>query len=98
MTDVVRTPSTSKHLDELRAWLKGDVKQPPIAALFGFQPVEFNLGQTKFVFSPSKRHANPMGTLHGGVICDVADIAMGTAMSSTLEADESFTTLDLTAK
>jgi uncharacterized protein (TIGR00369 family) len=39
-----------------------------------------------------------MGTLHGGVVCDLADIAMGTAMASTLEEDESFTTLDLTAK
>ena len=44
------------------------------------------------------QHANPMGTLHGGVICDLADAAMGTAMATTLEDDESFTTLDLTAK
>ena len=43
------------------------------------------------------RHANPMGTLHGGIVCDLADAAMGTAMASTLEDDESFTTLDLTA-
>ncbi len=43
-------------------------------------------------------HANPMGTLHGGVICDLADAAMGTAMATSLEVDETFTTLDLTAK
>jgi len=98
MGEAIRAPKTSKHLDELRAWMKGEVAQPPIAELFGFRAVEFNLGQSKFEFSPSKRHANPMGTLHGGVICDVADIAMGTAMASTLEAEESFTTLDLTAK
>jgi uncharacterized protein (TIGR00369 family) len=98
MAEAIRAPKTTKHLDELRAWLTGQVKQPPIAELIGFRPVEFNLGQSKFSFSPSKRHANPMGTLHGGVICDVADIAMGTAMASTLEAEESFTTLDLTAK
>jgi uncharacterized protein (TIGR00369 family) len=98
MAEVIRAPKTTKHLDELRAWLTGEVKQPPIAELLGFRPVELTLGQSKFSFSPSKRHANPMGTLHGGVICDVADIAMGTAMASTLEAEESFTTLDLTAK
>jgi uncharacterized protein (TIGR00369 family) len=39
-----------------------------------------------------------MGTLHGGVICDVADAAMGIAFATTLEDDESFTTLDLTTK
>jgi Thioesterase superfamily len=41
------------------------------------------------------RHANPMGTLHGGVPCDVADAAMGTAYASILQEGESFTTLEL---
>ncbi len=36
-----------------------------------------------------------MGTLHGGVLCDVADAAMGFAFGSTLNPDESFTTLEL---
>jgi uncharacterized protein (TIGR00369 family) len=44
-----------------------------------------------------KRHANPMGTLHGGILCDLADLAMGVAMASTLGEDESFTTLELKA-
>jgi len=37
-----------------------------------------------------------MGTLHGGVLCDVADAAMGMAFASTLQDDESFTTINLT--
>jgi uncharacterized protein (TIGR00369 family) len=36
-----------------------------------------------------------MGTLHGGVLCDIADSAMGFAFGSTLQPDESFTTLEL---
>jgi uncharacterized protein (TIGR00369 family) len=36
-----------------------------------------------------------MGTLHGGVLCDVADAAMGVAYASTLADGESFTTLEL---
>jgi uncharacterized protein (TIGR00369 family) len=36
-----------------------------------------------------------MGTLHGGVLCDVADAAMGVAYASTLREGESFTTLEL---
>lgn len=36
-----------------------------------------------------------MGTLHGGVLCDVADAAMGVSFASTLEDGESFTTLEL---
>ena len=36
-----------------------------------------------------------MGTLHGGVLCDLADAAMGMAFVSTLASDESFTTTAL---
>jgi uncharacterized protein (TIGR00369 family) len=36
-----------------------------------------------------------MGTLHGGVLCDIADIAMEVAYSSNLDEGESFTTLEL---
>jgi uncharacterized protein (TIGR00369 family) len=43
----------------------------------------------------TERHANPMGTLHGGVLCDLADLAMGAAFASGLADDETFTTLEL---
>ena len=36
-----------------------------------------------------------MGTLHGGILCDIADAAMGMAYASTLDEGESFTTLEL---
>ena len=36
-----------------------------------------------------------MGTLHGGVLHDLADAAMGMVSASTLAADGSFTTITL---
>jgi uncharacterized protein (TIGR00369 family) len=36
-----------------------------------------------------------MGSLHGGVLCDIADAAMGYAFASTLATDEAFTTVEL---
>jgi uncharacterized protein (TIGR00369 family) len=36
-----------------------------------------------------------MGTLHGGVLCDIADAAMGAAYRSTLAEGETLTTLEL---
>ncbi len=36
-----------------------------------------------------------MGTLHGGILCDIADAAMGMAFASTLTPEESFTTVEL---
>lgn len=70
---------------------------PPIAKLIGFDVESIELGRSVVSFEAGPQHANPMGTLHGGVICDVADAAMGTAIATTLEDGESFTTLNLTA-
>ena len=36
-----------------------------------------------------------MGTLHGGILYDIADAAMGMAFARTLAPEESFTTLEL---
>jgi uncharacterized protein (TIGR00369 family) len=38
---------------------------------------------------------NPMGTLHGGIYCDLADAAMGFAYAATLGEGETFTTIQL---
>lgn len=91
-------PKTTGHLQHLQGLVRGDGPHPPVAKLIGFTAVSIELGKTVFTMEADNRHANPMGTLHGGVICDIADAAMGTCMATTLEDDESFTTLDLTAK
>jgi uncharacterized protein (TIGR00369 family) len=68
---------------------------PPIAQLLGMRAVAFDEGIAVLELEASGRHANPMGTLHGGVLCDLADLAMGVACFSTLEPGESNTTLEL---
>ena len=98
MTQQIRPPKTTKHLDHLRALLRGDAESPPIAKLVGLEFIAIELGHSVFELSAGPEHANPMGTLHGGIICDLADAALGMAMATTLEDDESFTSLDLTAK
>jgi uncharacterized protein (TIGR00369 family) len=67
----------------------------PIAELIGFTVGEIGDGRAVASFQAGPQHANPMGTLHGGVLCDVSDAAMGLAFASTLTPDESFTTVDL---
>src|ERR1700686_860588 len=67
----------------------------PIAQLIGFTIGELGDGRATASLQPGPQHANPMGTLHGGVLCDLADAAMGMAFVSTLQPDESFTTMDL---
>ena len=67
----------------------------PIARLIGFQERDIADGRATVVLTAVPRHANPMGTLHGGILCDIADAAMGMAFASTLEEEESFTTVEL---
>lgn len=97
MTEAIRPPKTPSQLELLQKIVRGEVSGPPIATLIGFSFTRLELGLSVVELDADRRHANPMGTLHGGVICDLSDAAMGTAMASTLEADETFTTLSLTA-
>jgi len=69
--------------------------QPAIAKLIGFRLTAFGSGEATVELDSGPQHYNPMGTVHGGVLCDIADAAMGMAFASTLEADQSFTTLEL---
>jgi len=75
--------------------LRGDLEAPPIAKLLGFRLTGVERGKVTIEMAADQRHANPMGTLHGGVLCDLADAAMGMAHATTLEDGESFTTLEL---
>jgi uncharacterized protein (TIGR00369 family) len=70
--------------------------RPPIAELIGFTVEEIGAGRAVGSLQSGPQHANPMGTLHGGVLCDLSDAAMGMAFVSTLAPDESFTTIALT--
>src|ERR1700681_1725767 len=67
----------------------------PIARLIGFEAKDIADGRATIVLAAGPQHANPMGTLHGGILCDIADAAMGMAFASTLAPDESFTTVEL---
>jgi len=84
-----------KKLEGLQKVVSGEVPEAPIWQLVGFKTVAIAEGESVLEIETSGRHANPMGTLHGGVLCDVADAAMGTAFATTLADDESFTTLEL---
>ena len=67
----------------------------PAARLIGFEVSESGGGRAVVTLQAGPQHTNPMGTMHGGILCDIADAAMGIAFASTLGAGESFTTVDL---
>ena len=67
----------------------------PVARLIGFEAKDIGDGRATVTLSAGPQYANPMGTLHGGILCDIADAAMGMAFASTLAPEESFTTVEL---
>jgi len=69
---------------------------PPIAKTIGFELVDVSQASATLKLQTDPAiHGNPMGTVHGGVLCDLADAAIGTAHATTLGENESFTSIDL---
>ncbi|HMD40153.1 MAG TPA: PaaI family thioesterase [Candidatus Acidoferrum sp.] len=86
------TPQNSPEATQPRRPNPGNM---PVGKLIGFEVKEFADGRAVVTLAAGPQHANPMGTLHGGILCDIADAAMGIAFASTLAPDESFTTIEL---
>ena len=83
------------YFDLVRAMIAGDAPPPPIAGTVGLRVVEIESDYAAFEMEADRRLANPMGTMHGGALCDLADGAMGVAWASELQEGETFTTLEL---
>jgi uncharacterized protein (TIGR00369 family) len=67
----------------------------PVGKLLGLNLLQAENGTAVIEFVADERHANPMGTLTGGMSSLIADAAMGFAYYTTLAADESLATLEL---
>lgn len=98
MNEGIQAPKTTAHLQQIQSFVTGDLAAPPIAKLMGYVGVHAELGHVITEMNIDGRCMNQMGTLAGGVICDLSDAAMGPAMATTLEDDESFATIDLMTK
>ena len=84
-----------RMLEMIEKVARGELPPPPVARLIGFRLTSIESGKAVVEMEAGEAHANPMGTLHGGVLCDIADAAMGLAYAAALEEGETFTTLEL---
>ena len=82
-------------LELARSVQRGEAPPPPIGRLLGFVLKVIEPRRAVFEMEADERHHNPMGTLHGGIYCDLADAAMGYAYAATLGEGETFTTVEL---
>ena len=79
----------------LQKVMRGEVAPPPITEMIGFSLVSVERGRATVELPVDERHVNPFGNVHGGLICDIADAAMGAAYHSTLTDEEICSTLEL---
>jgi uncharacterized protein (TIGR00369 family) len=85
----------AKMLDGMEAMLRGEAPPPAAATLLGMRLAAFSTGEAFVELDATTAHANPMGTVQGGVLAAVADAAMGWAYMTTLGDGESYTTVEM---
>ena len=84
-----------RGIDFLGAMQRGEVPPPPIASLLGFAVCELEVGRVVFECTPDQSHYNPIGMVHGGLICTLADTVIGCAVHTTLDQGFTYTSIDL---
>ena len=93
-------PGTSEGLsmsgiDYMQAVLKGELPGPPIAATMQFELVEAEIGRAVFTCTPDESVYNPIGAVHGGLVCTLLDSAAGCALHTTLPQGKGYTSVEI---
>jgi uncharacterized protein (TIGR00369 family) len=93
-------PSTAKGLtmagvDYLRAMAGGELPQPPIAGLLRFELASADPGRVVFTCEPDESAYNPIGAVHGGLMCTLLDSVTGCAIHSTLPQGKGYTSVEI---
>jgi uncharacterized protein (TIGR00369 family) len=92
------TASAAASMDglELLGQLRDGLRPPaPMASLFGVRIRSVERGRVVFEYEPDESVYNPIGMVHGGVVCTLADTVIGCAVHSTLDAGVGYTSIDL---
>src|SRR2546422_4058500 len=75
--------------------ISGKIEPPPVAKLIGFNLRSVKPGRAVLDLQAGPQHWNPLGGLHGGILFDLTDAAMGIAYASTLAEGETFANVEL---
>lgn len=83
-------------LEFMRSMAAGEVPPPPIAQLMNMRLREVDHGLAVFECEPDESVYNPIGVVHGGLVCTLADSAAGCAVHTTLAPGVAYTSVDIT--
>jgi len=82
-------------LEFMRALAEGRIPPPPIAQLLGMWPTKVDAGLVVFECTPDESVYNPIGMVHGGLLCTLADSAAGCAVHTTLGAGTGYSSIGI---
>lgn len=82
-------------IEHLQRVQRGEIPPPPIAAHFNFQIVDVSPGEATFTCDPDESAYNPIGVVHGGLVCTLLDSVLGCAVQTTLPAGVTYTSIEL---
>jgi hypothetical protein len=54
-------PKTTKHLEQLRALIRGDIEPPPVAKLVGFELQSIDIGHAVFQLNAARQERRDSG-------------------------------------
>ena len=72
-------------LEFITALAEGRIAPAPIASLLNMRPVRAERGLVVFECVPDGSVYNPIGVVHGGLLCTLADSVAGCAVHTTLD-------------
>jgi len=82
-------------IDYLRAMIAGELPPPPMAQLMQFTLVSAEPGRVVSTCQPDESAYNPIGAVHGGLICTLLDSVTALALHSTLPAGKGYTSVEI---
>lgn len=79
----------------LQAILETRLPPPPMAALIGSELVSVGEGEAVFRCTPDESTYNPLGMVHGGLLCTLLDTAAGCAAHTLLPAGAGYASIEI---
>jgi uncharacterized protein (TIGR00369 family) len=75
--------------------IEGRIPPPPIAEMASSRLISVGEGEAVFRCRPDDSWLNPLGLVHGGLLCTLLDSAMGVAVQSTQPVGRGYATIEL---
>ena len=96
--DPITTQSTVASMSGLAYWrtvADGHLPPPPVTELTRTRVVDVENGRVTFACTPDASMYNPIGTVHGGMVCTLLDTVTACALHTTLPERVGYTSVEI---